>query len=145
MNIAELVSRAHTNAKDKGFCDEYLSLIQVFEADDTCNACKFGLDNFKEPDEERDGCCYLDHDDCRMTEFARNIFISNTLMLCVSELGEAVEGLRKGDVSNFNEELADVCIRIFDLCGGLEIDLQEAILKKMDTNEGRPRKHGKSF
>lgn len=39
-------------------------------------------------------------------------------------------------------ELADVVIRILDVCGELGIDLGEAILAKMDYNNSRAYKHG---
>lgn len=71
--------------------------------------------------------------------------IGNRLMLIVSELGEAQEALRHNDTDNFKEELADVAIRLADLCGGLGIDLEGEIIKKMAINEQRPYKHGKSF
>lgn len=71
--------------------------------------------------------------------------IGNRLMLIVSELGEALEALRKNDEDNFKEELADVAIRLGDLCGGLGIDLEAEIIKKMDKNKDRPYKHGKAF
>ena len=72
-------------------------------------------------------------------------FTSQNLMLIVSEIAEAQEGLRKGNVDNFREELADVAIRLFDLCGGLEIDLETEISRKMKINADRPYKHGKEF
>jgi len=74
-----------------------------------------------------------------------NCAIGNMLMLIVSELGEALEALRKDDWDNFREELADVAIRLGDLCGGLDIDLKAEIIKKMDKNSKRPYKHGKEF
>jgi NTP pyrophosphatase (non-canonical NTP hydrolase) len=64
------------------------------------------------------------------------------LALIHSEVSEALEADRKGDEENFVEELADVCIRVFDLCGSKGIDLEKAILKKMETNRGRSYKHG---
>lgn len=64
------------------------------------------------------------------------------LALIHSEVSEALEADRKGDTQNFAEELADVCIRIFDLCGSKEIDLEKAILEKMERNKGRSYKHG---
>lgn len=64
------------------------------------------------------------------------------LALIHSEVSEALEADRKGNAENFAEELADVCIRIFDLCGSKNIDLEQAILNKMEFNKGRPHMHG---
>lgn len=75
-----------------------------------------------------------------------NQYVTTTLiMLIVTELSEAVEALRKDDMSNFKEELADVAIRLFDLVGGLEIDLEEEINKKMEINKNREKMHNKLF
>ena len=43
---------------------------------------------------------------------------------------EVTEALDAGSCAEFCEELADICIRIGDLCGGLGIDL-EAVLKEI--------------
>lgn len=67
------------------------------------------------------------------------------LMLIVTELAEACEADRHGDRDNLAEELADVAIRLGDLCGGLGIDLEQAVLDKMAINEGRPVLHGKQY
>jgi NTP pyrophosphatase (non-canonical NTP hydrolase) len=64
------------------------------------------------------------------------------LALIHSEVSEALEADRKGNAEHFAEELADVCIRIFDLCGAKDIDLEAAIVKKMERNKGRSYKHG---
>ena len=71
--------------------------------------------------------------------------IGNRLMMIVGEVGEAQEGLRHNDKANFKEELADVAIRLADLCGGLDIDLEDEIIKKMDINSKRQFLHGKAF
>lgn len=39
-------------------------------------------------------------------------------------------------------ELADVIIRIFDLCGHFKIDLEKAITMKLEYNRSRPYRHG---
>lgn len=65
------------------------------------------------------------------------------LALIHSEVSEALEADRKGDYENFVEELADICIRTFDLAGLMDIDLQQAILDKMEYNKTRPIMHGK--
>lgn len=64
------------------------------------------------------------------------------LALIHSEVSEALEADRKGDQDNFAEELADICIRVFDLCGSKGIDLEKAIHEKMERNKGRSYKHG---
>lgn len=69
--------------------------------------------------------------------------IGEALMLIVTELAEAMEGHRIQDDANFKEELADAFIRLFDLCGGLNIDIAEEISKKSKKNKNRPYKHGK--
>lgn len=119
MEIKDLVDAAHENAKAKGFYKEGKEL----------------------------GTC---------------------LMLIVSELGEALEADRKGrhaDICNldqylwngnddqfkqdikdtFEDEIADVFIRLFDLCGYLDIDIQRFISAKMRYNAGREPLHGKNY
>ena len=56
-----------------------------------------------------------------------------------------LEALRQDDQDGFKEELADVAIRLGDLCGGLGIDLEAEIIKKMEKNKDRPSLHGKAF
>ena len=74
-----------------------------------------------------------------------NNAISCRLMLIVGEVAEAQEALRKNDPDNFAEELADIAIRLFDLAGGLGVDLETEINNKMAKNLKRPYKHNKLF
>jgi len=69
--------------------------------------------------------------------------IGEALMLVVTELAEAMESHRKQEDANFREEIADTFIRLFDLCGGLKIDIEAEIAKKTKKNLTRPYKHGK--
>jgi NTP pyrophosphatase (non-canonical NTP hydrolase) len=135
MNINELIKRAHDNAKDKGFYD--------------CGECGgrgyFGeKKSVKEMHEDSQFCV-----ECNGTGKAdRNI--GELLMLIVSELGEAMEAHRVGRFARwddyewqleksglnesesfkenikdtFEDEIADVFIRLFDLCGYLEIEYE---------------------
>ncbi len=66
------------------------------------------------------------------------------LMLCVTELAEAMEGVRKDKNDDhlphrkmLEVELADAAIRIFDLAGGLGLDLGAAIGEKLEYNANR--------
>jgi NTP pyrophosphatase (non-canonical NTP hydrolase) len=47
--------------------------------------------------------------------------------------------------NSFEDELADVVIRIMDLCGYLHIDLEAHILAKMQYNATREKLHGKRY
>jgi len=76
--------------------------------------------------------------------------VGETLMLVVSELGEAIEAHRTGafgigQKDTFEDEIADAVIRLFDLCGGLEIDLEKQMEWKMAFNEKREVRHGKAY
>lgn len=75
------------------------------------------------------------------------------LMLVVSELGEAVEWLRKDKASEVfsdhitsylgvEEELADVVIRLMDMSEHFTYMLAHAIVMKARFNETRPYRHG---
>lgn len=64
------------------------------------------------------------------------------LALIHSEVSEALEAFRKDDRDNFAEELADVVIRTLDCAGGLGIDLEKAVLAKLEKNRGRGFRHG---
>ncbi|MFH2075847.1 MAG: hypothetical protein ABIJ57_10975 [Pseudomonadota bacterium] len=59
-----------------------------------------------------------------------------------SEVSEASEALRRGEIELFREELADIVIRVFDICGSEKIDLSAEIAKKDATNAKRPYRHG---
>ena len=72
------------------------------------------------------------------------------LMLMVSELAEALEGLRHGNptsehIAQFSaveEELADVVIRIMDVAVARGWKVADAIVAKIEFNRGREYMHG---
>ena len=73
-----------------------------------------------------------------------------------AELSEALEAYRKPVVTGIGSfwhtpdgkpegvpiELADLLIRVFDLCGFYGIDIDRALRLKMEYNTGRPYRHG---
>lgn len=80
------------------------------------------------------------------------------LMLVVSEASEALEEYRrnhKPDETYYSidsqgnkkmegvpSELADIVIRVADMCGHYGIDLEGAVAEKMAYNAKRPYRHG---
>ncbi|MDY6778643.1 MAG: hypothetical protein SVU32_08315 [Candidatus Nanohaloarchaea archaeon] len=64
------------------------------------------------------------------------------IALIHSEASEALEDWRKGREDHIPEELADIVIRVMDLAEGIDADLGEEILDKIDTNRDRPDQHG---
>lgn len=72
------------------------------------------------------------------------VSIPEKLMLIVSEVAEAMEGHRKDLMDDklphrkmIEVELADAAIRIFDLAGGIGLDLAGAIVEKLEFNAQR--------
>lgn len=115
--VQQLCKEAHQNAVEHGFWDNELNIIGKIHA------------NQKLSIEEK--------------RFVVRAFRAQRLMLIVSELGEAMEALRKDDFENYEEELSDNVIRVADTCGGESINLEDGIRRKMEYNKSRPRLHGK--
>ncbi len=71
---------------------------------------------------------------------------TNTMLLRLhSEVSEAAEALRDKNIDQFAEELADVFIRLVNLCGVWNIDLEKEVAIKHNKNIGRPFLHGRVY
>jgi NTP pyrophosphatase (non-canonical NTP hydrolase) len=79
--------------------------------------------------------------------------IPELLCLVHSEVSEALEAWREGSGFGVDfdangkpvglaSELADVVIRVADMCGYFGIDLERAVLAKLEYNRTRPHRHG---
>lgn len=68
------------------------------------------------------------------------ISVPEKIALIHSEVSECYEAFRQKNFNGkdgFQEELADIVIRIFHLAGIYQIDLAKEILKKIEHNKGR--------
>ena len=96
---------------------------------------------------------------CEGTRFGKAL-VAEKLCLIHSEVSEAMEGHRKNLMDDklptfkaITVELADACIRIFDLAGALGLDLGPALAAKMAYNvqredhkpENRNKPGGKAY
>jgi NTP pyrophosphatase (non-canonical NTP hydrolase) len=134
MNIKQTINKAHGTAKEKGFWDserntsELLMLI-VSELAEAQEALRKNLYADKSISEG------LIHDlELQKTDDEFHIDLNHWKTQFESYVK-----------SSFEDEIADVAIRLFDLCGGLGIDLEKHIELKMKYNSTRGYKHGKAF
>ena len=144
--LEKLIMKSHETAKEKGFWDiKDVDTLEALEYLNKFHKAMFdtGILNEKEFDIVKTKVIIL-----RDKISQRNV--GELLMLIVSELGEALEALRKGKFGleqkdTFEDEIADTFIRLGDLSGGLKIDVVKQILWMMNYNKNRERLHGKKF
>ena len=82
--------------------------------------------------------------DCRANALKKNdaFKLCTHMALVHSEVSEATEGVRHRDRETFDEELADVVIRVASIAYGLGTDLDAAIAAKLAKNRTRGLHHG---
>ena len=125
MTIPEYITACHKNACEKGFHTQ---------------------DNVDLDTALRNG-------DYKLFARLQKLQLMKDLALVMTEISEAVEHARKKDLlkvkqnwkESIEEELADTVIRIFDIAGQYNIDLEYFIKEKMEYNLGREYLHGKKL
>jgi NTP pyrophosphatase (non-canonical NTP hydrolase) len=132
--MKNLIAQAHGTAKEKGFWDternvsEMLMLIvsEVAEAQEALRKNHYANQEV-------------------VDSLAQDLELDRTdeefLLKALVWKGKFEDNIK----STFQDEIADVAIRLFDLCGGMGIDLEKHIEMKMKYNSMRGYKHGKAF
>jgi|SRR5690606_18041507 len=121
MNINKLSELAYTQAKNKGFHEKEQSIAEML--------------------------CLIHSEVSEALEAIRNNRFTTDLKY-VDGLKLKTEFKRnfENKIKNtFEDELADIVIRVCDLAGLKGIDLNTHILNKLRYNQLRPIKHGKEF
>jgi len=145
-SLNELRDAIYLNALNKGFYRDQLDILAAIE--DTATADEINA----------------------MKARAMHLCTAQRIALIHSEVSEALEADRKNrraDLASFNEqvavhgyrdadfqkyvkdtfedEVADAIIRLLDLCGMMDIDIERHINLKMQYNASRPMLHGKLY
>ena len=130
MNINNLIELSHSTAKEKGFWDSErnipeLLMLVVSELSEGLEALR--KEHKSNPD---------------IVTSLNNAYLEDPYPMDAETFKHEFESHVK---NSFEDEIADTVIRLFDLCGGLGIDLETHILLKINYNKLRGYKHGKTF
>lgn len=124
--INELSKQIHENAKNKGFFDEQKNIGEMLclihsEVSEALEADRKGkYANLKKFDIDRQSTPFHENS-CTIQAFKDNV------------------------KDTFEDELADIMIRVMDLAAFKKIDLEKHIKLKMAYNSTREHKHGKKY
>lgn len=140
-SITQYVEEAHQNAVNKGWWDEPRSVAECIalihsEASEALEDIRNG----KRPDEE----WYEGNRDAIDYESDEDGIVSSVIMVNA----DGSRGIASSQINScwkpcgVPSELADIIIRVFDLAGRYNIDLERAIDEKMAYNATRPARHG---
>lgn len=134
MHIESLIKKSHDMAKANGFWDEDRNVPEMLML--IVSELSEGLEALRKDRYAEKSVMHDLHADIVFNSIDEEFHYSS----------ETWKELFEKNVKNsFEDELADTAIRLFDLCGGMGIDLARHIETKMHYNSTRGYKHGKKF
>lgn len=127
LTIQDIIDRAHTNARLKGFWNEQ-----------SINMAGHQMLNQEKVAKTIPEKLALIHSE---VSEALECYREKQMVTHIQTCGDS--GAKLGKPEGFASELADIVIRVADLCGALGINLEEELRLKMEYNSTRPHMHGK--
>jgi NTP pyrophosphatase (non-canonical NTP hydrolase) len=133
--LNKLATEIHENAKSKGFFDSEKNIGEML--------CLIHSEVSEALEADRKKWYYENIDESKKW-FIKGLADANYGASFNGD--EAFKNEFEHSVKNtFEDELADVIIRVLDLCAFKGIDIESHIKAKMRYNASRPHKHGKSY
>ena len=135
-NLNELSSKIYNANKEKGFYDEpreigTVLMLVVSELSEALEA------------DRKDKRSYLNGFEAMLKN--AKLSINNFDVKDIYNCGWVKDRFEETIKDTFEDEIADAMIRLLDLCGHLNIDIEKHIDLKLRYNETRPYKHDKKY
>ena len=127
MNIKDMVMEAHQNARAHGWHDEKRTPAELL--------CLIHSEVSEVLEEIRNGKPLNEN-------YYPELICKHKAGTCMRHDCTACEFSEMPKPEGVPSELADIVIRVADMCGLYGIDLEAAIIEKMQYNKNRPYRHG---
>ena len=128
-SLNQLRDEVHANAKEKGFCDKPrdVGTMLMLVVSELAVALEADRSNYF--------CDFSKYEECKK-EMSAGLNTSEEI---------EKEAFEKYIKNTFEDELADVIIRVLDICGYFNIDIEKNVLAKMEYNKTREKMHSKKY
>ena len=133
--INELCKEIHENAKSKGFFDSEKNIGEML--------CLIHSEVSEALEADRKSHYYQNIDESKKW-YIKGLADANYGKTFTDE-NDFKDQFEFSVKNTFEDELADVIIRVLDLCAFKGIDIESHIKAKMRYNAMRPHKHGKKY